>query len=98
MISSKVTAQLVKSGLISERFSSAQRLYQYLNWTTRISAVAGCMAVMEGRNGRRMLLVNTELHDQSGHTLYALSSLNDVVTHRTQKWYRYTLSLLLSLL
>ena len=40
------------------------------------------MAVMKGRNGLRLLLIDTELHDRSGQNLYALCSPNDILkTH-----------------
>jgi hypothetical protein len=85
-IGSKVTEHLVASQSLLEPFLSPKRLYQYLNWTMRISKVSGCMAVMEGQNGGRVLLIDTELHDQCGRTLYALCPPNDVTTHRSQQW------------
>ena len=33
-----------------------------------------------------MLLINTELHDERGHELYALCIRNDVVSGNAQKW------------
>jgi len=85
-ISSKTTEQFVRSGFLMEQFDSARRLYQYLNWTLRISKVAQTVALLEGRNGGRMLVINVELHDRNGNALYALCPPNDVTTHRAQNW------------
>jgi hypothetical protein len=85
-ISSKTTEQFVRSRFLMEQFDSARRLYQYLNWTLRISKVAQTVALLEGRNGGRMLVINVELHDRNGNVLYALCPPNDVTTHRAQNW------------
>merc|ERR1719433_2467114 len=52
----------------------------------RICKMAECLVVLEGRNGRTVLLVNTELHDQRGRELYALCIPNDVISFKAQKW------------
>lgn len=85
-ISSKTTEQFVRSSFLMEQFDSARRLYQYLNWTLRISKVAQTVAMFQGRNGGRLLVINVELHDRSGNELYALCPPNDVTTHRAQNW------------
>jgi len=43
-------------------------------------------AVLEGQNGRRVLLFDVELHDRSGSRLYALCTRNDVVAEHIEKW------------
>jgi len=74
---SKTTSALIRSGVIAECFYSAKRLYQYLNWTVSISKVAQTMAVLEGRRGLKLLVINVELHDSAGSELFALCSPND---------------------
>lgn len=44
------------------------------------------MNLLEGRNGGRALLINTELHDQKRRELYALCIPNDVVSPKAQRW------------
>lgn len=78
-IASEVTSRLIHSQVILEKMPSpmTRRLYQYLNWTMRMNKFAQTAAVMEGQNGRRLLLIDVELHDQRGEELYALCSPND---------------------
>jgi len=85
-INGKVTARLIRSQLIREDILTARRLYQYLNWTMRISKVAETMTIMEGRTGRKVLLFDVELHDQRGEGLYALCVPNDVQSPNAQQW------------
>jgi len=85
-IASKTTEQFVQSGFLLEQFDSPRRLYQYLNWTLRISKVAQTVALLEGRGGGRLLVINVELHDRNGNELFALCPPNDVTTHRAQNW------------
>merc|ERR1719474_2401467 len=85
-IPNKLTEQLIDDMLIHEPFGTARRLYQYLNWTLRISAMAQTTVQMEGRDGCSVLLVDTELHDQRGRGLYALCIRNDIVSAKAQKW------------
>ena len=93
-ISGKVTDRLVHSHLISEQFCSAQRLYQYLNWTLKMNTIAGTVVLMEGQNPMhsentmysvKVLLFDVELHDHRGQPLYALCVTNDAV-HKAQWW------------
>ena len=92
-IPNKVTERIIRSKLISENISTARRLYQYLNWTMRISKMAQTNVVMEGRSGRRLLLINVELHDQRGQELYAICIPNDMVTPDAPSWkLRYLLT------
>ena len=85
-INGKVTARLIRSQLIREDILTARRLYQYLNWTMRISKVAQTMTMMEGRNGGKVLLFDVELHDERGEGLYALCVPNDVMSPNAQQW------------
>ena len=85
-ITNKVTVQLVQNKYIREHFPSAQRLYQYLNWTMRMNKMARTDMMMEGQDGRRVLLIDIELHDQRGQELYALCTPNDMVTPESQQW------------
>jgi len=85
-IGGKVTDQIIRTKFLREHFPTAQRLYQYLNWTIRISEVANVSAVMEGQDGRRILLSNVELHDRGGRDLYAVSTPNDVSGHKIPDW------------
>jgi len=85
-IPGKLTERLVADNVISERIPSAQRLYQLLNWTLRISKVAACCALFEGRNGGKAMVIDTELHDEGGQSLFALCTPNDVVTAKSQEW------------
>lgn len=64
-----------------------RKLYQYLNWTMRINNKAQTMVLLEGGNAYKVLLINTELHDQRGNALYALCIDNDVVSSKAQRWY-----------
>jgi len=41
---------------------------------------------LEGRRGAKVMLIDTELHDHDGHTLYALSIPNDLIAPKSQKW------------
>ena len=86
-VARKYTEQLVAGGVLLEGFPTAQRLYQYLNWTMRINKVSRTMNLLEGRGGGRVLLINTELHDRDRRELYALCIPNDVVSPKAQKWY-----------
>ena len=88
-IPNKLTEQLLANDVILESFDKAQRLYQYLNWTIRISAVADSMVRLEGRNGYNVLLIHTELHDQRENDLYALCIINDMESAKAQKWYLF---------
>merc|ERR1719193_126527 len=63
-----------------------QRLYQYLNWTMRINEMAGTEVIFKGRIGRRVLVIDVELHDLSASRLYALCTPNDVVSDHIEKW------------
>jgi len=85
-IPNKLTEQLIDDMLIHEPFGTARRLYQYLNWTLRISAMAQTAVQMEGRGGCSVMLVDTELHDQRRRGLYALCIRNDIVSAKAQKW------------
>jgi len=85
-VARKYTEKLVASEQIVEGFSTAQRLYQYLNWTMRINKVSESMNLLEGRHGAKVLLINTELHDRERRELYALCIRNDVVSVKAQKW------------
>jgi hypothetical protein len=85
-IANQVTQRLIETHLILEHFPTAQRLYQYLHWTMRMSKVAHAMAQFEGRNGGKVLLIDVELHDHRQQRLYALCTPNDVVTQQTQPW------------
>lgn len=40
-----MTEQLIHHDLILEQFPTAQRLYQYLNWTMRMSKVAQVLSL-----------------------------------------------------
>merc|ERR1719295_1654112 len=42
--------------------------------------------MMEGQDGRRVLLIDVELHDQRGQGLYALCTPNDMVKPESQQW------------
>jgi len=85
-IPNKMTEKLMAEELISERFENASRLYQYLNWTIRISKVAQLMVLLESENGCNVVLVHTELHDQRQRDLYGLCVANDMVSAKAQKW------------
>jgi len=90
-IASSLTEQWLADNLISESFSTANRLYQYLNWTMRMANVAlsaKCPSIvtLEGRRGASVMVIDTELHDHDGHLLYALCIPNDIVAPKTQKW------------
>jgi len=85
-VARKYTERLVAEQLMVEGFSTAQRLYQYLNWTMRINKVSRTMNLLEGRSGERVLLINTELHDRRRRELYALCIPNDVISPKAQKW------------
>ena len=85
-ITNKITVKLLSNQLIWEQFPSIQRLYQYLNWTMRMNKMARTDMMMEGQDGRRVLLIDVELHDQRGQGLYALCTPNDMVTHKSQQW------------
>lgn len=85
-VARKSTERLVAEQLMVEGFSTAQRLYQYLNWTMRINKVSRTMNLLEGRSGERVLLINTELHDRRRRELYALCIPNDVISPKAQKW------------
>ena len=85
-ISSKITERLVQNQVIHQRFPTAERLFQYLNCTVRMNKMAQTMMVMKGQNGRNILLIDVELHDQRGLGLYALCSPNDVVSQKAQEW------------
>ena len=70
-----------------EHFPSSQRLYQYLNWTVRISKVAATTAAFESQRGDKVLLINTELHcKMTRQELYALCIPNDVTNPKVQEW------------
>ena len=81
-IANQVTQQLIESQFIMEQFPTAQRLYQYLHWTMRMSKVAHTVSKFVGQNGGEVLVIDVELHDQSGQRLYALCTPNDVVTNQ----------------
>ena len=81
-IANQVTQQLIESQFILEQFPTAQRLYQYLHWTMRMSKVAHTVSKFVGQNGGEVLVIDVELHDQSGQRLYALCTPNDVVTNQ----------------
>jgi len=85
-ISNKVTAKLVQSKVIVERTpgSDKRRLFQFMNWMFLMNNAAQTEVVMIGRDGRRLLLVNMELHDQRGQPFYALCTTNDIPN--AQKW------------
>jgi len=85
-IPNKLTEQLVEEEALNEPLDTAPRLYQYLNWTMRISAMSQTTVQLEGREGRSVLLVHTELHDQRRRDLYALCIQNDIVSAKAQKW------------
>jgi len=85
-IGSKVTQRLVNNQFIMEQPETARRLYQYLNWTLRMSKSAQTGVTLQGRNGTKVLVFDVELHNFNGEGLYALCIPNDVVTHRTQMW------------
>ena len=86
-IPNEFTDQLVADDIILETFDQSQRLYQYLNWTIRISTMARTMALLQGQNKYTVMLCHTELHDRRGRDLYALCIQNDVVSHNAQEWY-----------
>ena len=90
-IPNKLTEQLMEDDLISEQFENASRLYQYLNWTIRISKVAQLMVPLESDSGCNVVLVHTELHDHRQRDLYGLCVSNDVVSANAQKWYVFCL-------
>jgi len=48
--------------------------------------MAQTMAVLKGQNGQNILLIDVELHDDRGQTLYALCTPNDVVSPKAQQW------------
>jgi len=85
-IGSKVTQRLVHNQFILEQPESARRLYQYLNWTLRMSKSADSGVTLRGRNGSKVLVFDVELHDFHNHSLFALCIPNDVVTNHTQIW------------
>ena len=82
----KVTARLVRSQIILEKIPTAQRLFQYLNWTMRINKMATTTTVLEGRDGAKVLLFDVELHGPRGQRLYALCTPNDVISPNAQPW------------
>jgi len=86
-VTKKLTEQLI-TGYLREKMESVQRLYQYLNWTIRISKVARRLVVLSGQNGHRMrlLVINVELHNKYGDPLYAVCIPNDVTTAKAQPW------------
>ena len=86
-VPNKFTDQLVADDIILETFDQSQRLYQYLNWTIRISTMARTMALLQGQNKYTVMLCHTELHDRRGRDLYALCIQNDVVSSNAQEWY-----------
>ena len=51
-----------------------------------MSKVAQTITIMEGRNKRKVLLIDIELHDQRGQRLYALCTPNDVTSPNAQPW------------
>jgi len=83
-ISKRLTEATQKRKDILETMETVQRLYQYLNWTMRISKVAETMQMVvphrhQGYNRlMKVLLVNTELHDIRGQEIYAVCIPNDV--------------------
>ena len=92
-IPNNLTGHIIGAKLIAEEIPSARRLYQYLNWKMRISKMAQTTAYMKGQGGRRLLLINVELHDQRGHELYALCTPNDMVLPKSPSWkLRYLLT------
>lgn len=86
-IPNKLTEVLLEMGVIWEQFQKPQRLYQYLNWTIRISNQSRQIVPLNGKNWFTIQLINTELHDQNGNHLYALCIPNDVISAKAQKWY-----------
>ena len=86
-IPNKLTQQLVADDIILEPFDRSQRLYQYLNWTIRISAMAQTIGLLQGQNRCIVMLCHIELHDRRGRDLYALCIQNDVVSPKAQEWY-----------
>jgi len=85
-IGNKFTEKCIRDRVIAEHIPTAQRLYQYLNWTVRINKVEQSNLLLEGRNGSKIMIINTELHDHRGQSLYALCVPNDAVGGKTQKW------------
>jgi len=85
-IASRFTEQCIEDRLIAEHFPTARRLYQFLKWTMRISKVAQAMAKFEGQSGGKIMVIDTELHDQRGQSLYALCTPNDAMAPKSQKW------------
>ena len=83
----KLTNHLVADDIILEPFDRSQRLYQYLNWTIRISAMAQTIGLLQGQNRCIVMLCHIELHDRRGRDLYALCIQNDVVSPKAQEWY-----------
>merc|ERR1719283_437025 len=83
-ISKRLTEATQKRKDILETMETVQRLYQYLNWTMRISKVAETMNMfvphrhMGYNRLMKVLLVNTELHDIRGQEIYAVCIPNDV--------------------
>merc|ERR1719474_1889769 len=90
-VSSKLTKSLIAKRVYLEPIPTTKRLYQYLNWTIRINKVAQTMAEMEGRNGRKFLLINVELHSQHGKVLYALCAPNDAKKAAVKPWFMISL-------
>lgn len=88
-IPNKMTDKLLSDGVILEDFENSNRFYQYLNWTIRISTIAQCLRVLESskQQGHSVLLIHGEIHDTLGRDLYCLCTTNDVLSHKTQKWY-----------
>ena len=85
-IPKKLTAQWMEMNLFLEQFQTSQRLYQYLMCTVRMNQIAETVVLMNGRNGRRVLLIDIELHDRRRQKLYALCTPNDKTASNVQKW------------
>jgi len=88
-IAKRLTQDIVDSRQLREEptLSTTARLYQYLNWTIRLSKLSGFLQILESRSGRRILLINSELHCRHTHeVLFMLCVPNDFESVKSQKW------------
>jgi len=88
-IAKQTTQDIVDSHQLLEEctLSNAARVYQYLNWTIRLSKLHGSVQTLESRRGHRILIINSELHCRcTREPLYMLCVPNDFDAAKSQKW------------
>jgi len=83
-ITHKLTSRLIDDDQILEPIPCPRRLYQYLNWTIKINKMAGTDLVLESGKGRRVMVIDVELHNPRRQRLYALSVANNNFVRRTK--------------